>query len=166
MCVASRLKRRHRDTTAQRSTGWHCHCTLQRGSSRCKTYSSRMIHTERMLLEWCSLLRLYRWDSDRARNRYLVGRHNTSQNLFQSIDSKSRHGRPYCNALSSRIDFPEYMALLRNITNGNFSCVYTCRAEVRGALWGSGNPEISGIGTAFGYLLESSICASLICVYL
>jgi hypothetical protein len=73
---------------------------------------------------------------------------------------------PHCNALSSRNDFLEYMALLRNITDGDFSRVYTCRAEVCGALWGAGNPDISGIGMAIGYLLESSICASLICVYL
>jgi hypothetical protein len=73
---------------------------------------------------------------------------------------------PYCNALSSRNDFPAYMALLRDITDGDFSLVNTCRAEVCGALWGSGNPDISGVGMAVGYLLDSSISASLICIYL
>lgn len=67
-----------------------------------------------------------------------------------------------CIALSSRKDFTSYIHLLRNLTNGDFSLVSSCRPEVCGALWGSGNPDISGIGLAIGYLLESTICAGLI----
>ncbi|USP78483.1 hypothetical protein yc1106_05757 [Curvularia clavata] len=67
-----------------------------------------------------------------------------------------------CITLSSRKDFTSYINLLRNLTNGDFSQVSSCRREVCGALWGSGNPDISGIGLAIGYLSESVICAGLI----
>lgn len=67
-----------------------------------------------------------------------------------------------CIALSSRKDFTSYISLLRNLTNGDFNQVISCRREVCGALWGSGNPDISGIGLAIGYLIESAICACLI----
>lgn len=68
-----------------------------------------------------------------------------------------------CKAFSSRTSFPSYIELLRNVTAGDFSRVEECRAEVCGALWGSGNPDVSGIGMAIGYLLESIICLVLLC---
>jgi hypothetical protein len=67
-----------------------------------------------------------------------------------------------CIALSSRTHFTTYVGLLRNATGGNFSLIQDCRIEVCGAIWGSGNPDISGIGMAIGYLLESVICALLV----
>jgi hypothetical protein len=54
----------------------------------------------------------------------------------------------------------------RNLTNGDFSLVKECRGEVCGALWGSGNPDISGIGMAVGYVLESAICTVIICAFI
>lgn len=72
----------------------------------------------------------------------------------------------YCAALSSRADFEGYVDLLRNVTNGDFSLVKECRGEVCGALWGSGNPDISGIGMAIGYVLESAIGAAIISAFL
>ncbi|KAF1834755.1 hypothetical protein BDW02DRAFT_568721 [Decorospora gaudefroyi] len=67
-----------------------------------------------------------------------------------------------CIALSTRTKFTTYMDSLRNVTGGDFSLVKDCRAQVCGALWGTGNPDISGIGMVIGYLLESVICAVLV----
>jgi hypothetical protein len=67
-----------------------------------------------------------------------------------------------CIALSSRGDLKDYVHLLVNFTHGNLSRVDECRKEVCGALWGTGNPDISGIGLTIGYLLESAICACLV----
>jgi len=67
-----------------------------------------------------------------------------------------------CLALSTRTDFTAYIDLLRNATGGDFSLVKDCKTNVCGALWGSGNPDISGIGMAIGYILESFICACLV----
>ena len=67
-----------------------------------------------------------------------------------------------CLALSTRTDFAAYIDLLRNATGGDFSLVKDCKTNVCGALWGSGNPDISGIGMAIGYILESFICACLV----
>jgi hypothetical protein len=67
-----------------------------------------------------------------------------------------------CIALSYRTKFTTYIGLLRNATSGNFSLVVDCKPRVCGALWGSGNPDISGIGMVIGYLLESLICVVLL----
>jgi hypothetical protein len=71
-----------------------------------------------------------------------------------------------CTALSYRSDFADYIVLLSNATGGDFNLVKNCRLEVCGALWGTGNPDISGIGMATGYVLETFICIALICVYI
>jgi hypothetical protein len=71
-----------------------------------------------------------------------------------------------CIALSTRTDFAAYIDLLRNATGGDFSLVKDCKTNVCGALWGSGNPDISGIGMAIGYILESFICACLVATWL
>ena len=62
-----------------------------------------------------------------------------------------------CSNLSSRTNFASYITLISNATGGDFSFVNECRASVCGALWGSGNPDISGIGMAIGYVLETII---------
>jgi hypothetical protein len=71
-----------------------------------------------------------------------------------------------CVDLSVRTDFTAYIDLLRNRTGGDFSLVRDCKKEVCGALWGFGNPDISGIGMAIGYVLESVICACLVALSL
>ncbi|KAH7083427.1 hypothetical protein BKA63DRAFT_153082 [Paraphoma chrysanthemicola] len=72
-----------------------------------------------------------------------------------------------CTALSFRTDFPGYIDLLRTTTGGNFTLVLQdCRLEICGALWGSGNPDISGIGMATGYLLETLLCIVLSCMHI
>ena len=51
-----------------------------------------------------------------------------------------------CGSLASRTNFPSYIASIRNATAGNFTLVAQCKAEICNALWGSGNPDISGVG--------------------
>lgn len=70
-----------------------------------------------------------------------------------------------CAELSFRTDFAGYIALLRDFTDGDFSLVANCTEQVCGALWGSGNPDISGIGMTVGYLLQSAICLTLLAAY-
>ena len=51
-----------------------------------------------------------------------------------------------CGSLDSRTSFPNYIAKIRNATADNFTLVSQCKAEICNALWGSGNPDISGVG--------------------
>ena len=51
-----------------------------------------------------------------------------------------------CSNLASRTDFSSYVAAVRSTTGNDISLVSVCRTEVCNALWGSGNPDISGIG--------------------
>lgn len=55
-----------------------------------------------------------------------------------------------CEYLASRTSFPNYIASIRNATADNFTLVGQCKAEICNALWGSGNPDISGIGVRNG----------------
>ena len=48
-----------------------------------------------------------------------------------------------CDIYSDRKSFPAYVQLL---LRNNFQDLDTCRAEICSALWGSGNPDIAGIG--------------------
>jgi len=70
-----------------------------------------------------------------------------------------------CSNLSSRTNFASYITSIRNVTGGDFSLVNECRALVCGALWGSGNPDISGIGMAVGYVLETIIGTTIVAVF-
>ena len=51
-----------------------------------------------------------------------------------------------CGSLDSRTSFPSYIVSIRNATADNFTLVPECKAEICNALWGSGNPDISGVG--------------------
>ncbi len=51
-----------------------------------------------------------------------------------------------CHSLVSRTNFPSYIASIRRATANNFTLVSQCQAEICNALWGSGNPDISGVG--------------------
>ena len=71
-----------------------------------------------------------------------------------------------CSQLSTRTDFKGYINLLSIATDGNFSLVDSCKSEVCAALWGSGNPDISGVGMTVGYILEAAIGAALTLIFL
>ena len=51
-----------------------------------------------------------------------------------------------CGSLDFRTSFPSYIASIRNATADDFTLVAQCKAEICNALWGSGNPDISGVG--------------------
>lgn len=51
-----------------------------------------------------------------------------------------------CSPLVERRDFDSYIAAVLNVTAGNLHQLIECRAEVCIALWGQGNPDVSGIG--------------------
>ncbi len=62
-----------------------------------------------------------------------------------------------CSNLASRSSFPKYITAIRNATGNNFTLVDQCQAEVCNALWGSGNPDISGIGVSQCYFFRSRL---------
>jgi hypothetical protein len=51
-----------------------------------------------------------------------------------------------CAAFEVRNDFAAYAGKLIDATNGDLTQLAPCRKQVCGALWGDGNPDISGIG--------------------
>lgn len=53
---------------------------------------------------------------------------------------------PNCRALESLEGFDDYIALLRNETGLSKTGLSECRREICVAIWGDGNPDISGIG--------------------
>ncbi|CAL8577945.1 hypothetical protein XPA_003753 [Xanthoria parietina] len=62
-----------------------------------------------------------------------------------------------CSNFASRTDFSSYVADVRRVTDNNISLISDCQTEVCNALWGSGNPDISGIGMILGYVLENAL---------
>ncbi len=87
-----------------------------------------------------------------------------------------------CESLASRTSFANYVASIRNATDDNFTLVSQCRAEICNALWGSGNPDISGVGVRntlslkylndanevmkmiVGYIIENVVGLMLVCL--
>ena len=63
-----------------------------------------------------------------------------------------------CGSLDSRTSFPNYIAKIRNATADNFTLVGQCKAEICNALWGSGNPDISGVGVRLCLVLKCTGC--------
>jgi hypothetical protein len=51
-----------------------------------------------------------------------------------------------CAAFEVRHDFAAYAGKLIDATGGDLTQLAPCRRQVCGALWGDGNPDISGIG--------------------
>ena len=67
-----------------------------------------------------------------------------------------------CSGLASKESFPSYIAEIRNATANNIPLVDQCKKEVCGALWGSGNPDISGSGVRqYCYFTELSLSVPL-----
>jgi hypothetical protein len=52
-----------------------------------------------------------------------------------------------CSALAQQTGgFQDYIDRVRNHTSFNTTLVEFCDSEICGALWGIGNPDVSGIG--------------------
>ena len=64
-----------------------------------------------------------------------------------------------CSALVVRKSFTDYVQALNITTHGNLSLAVQCKREVCNALWGSGNPDISGIGVSIRVCLSKRVAA-------
>lgn len=53
-----------------------------------------------------------------------------------------------CADLSVRTSFANYILTVEIVTQDNLSLLASCKPELCTALWGSGNPDISGIGVS------------------
>ena len=56
-----------------------------------------------------------------------------------------------CSKLASRSDFTAYANTIKAAVGNNISLLDGCKEEICNALWGSGNPDISGIGVRLRY---------------
>jgi hypothetical protein len=88
--------------------------------------------------------------------------------LFKPLDPSNPHPQRHpatlpmdCTTFKTQASFESRVSRVEN----NTSLVTKCRAEVCGALWGTGNPDVSGIGMAIGYLLESCISLIVLCAF-
>ncbi|KAI8672259.1 hypothetical protein NCS56_00688500 [Fusarium sp. Ph1] len=68
---------------------------------------------------------------------------------------------PNCNALAQLDDFSGYVDLLRDETEFDETRLEVCKNEICIAVYGTGNPDISGIGVATAYILEFALSALL-----
>ncbi|KAF5588187.1 hypothetical protein FPCIR_7205 [Fusarium pseudocircinatum] len=59
-----------------------------------------------------------------------------------------------CSQWTQLNDFSEYIQDLDSKTQFNKSILESCKSEICNAIYGTGNPDISGIGVAVGYVLE------------
>jgi len=66
-------------------------------------------------------------------------------------------GEADCSGLDGFKSFESYASLLRDRTSFNETLLSQCRLPICQALWGFGEPDLSGIGVAIGYMLSSFI---------
>ncbi|CAG7560617.1 unnamed protein product [Fusarium equiseti] len=64
---------------------------------------------------------------------------------------------PNCTNLLTMGDFNKYIDKLRLETNFDGNNLTLCRQGICNAIWGTGNPDISGIGIAVGYIMEITL---------
>ncbi|KAH7143040.1 hypothetical protein DER46DRAFT_640067 [Fusarium sp. MPI-SDFR-AT-0072] len=62
-----------------------------------------------------------------------------------------------CSQWTELNDFSEYIQDLDSKTHFNKSILESCKSEICNAIYGTGNPDISGIGVAVGYVLEITL---------
>ncbi|KAM5345690.1 hypothetical protein ACJ41O_011551 [Fusarium nematophilum] len=62
-----------------------------------------------------------------------------------------------CSSLEELNDFSTYVQALHTETQFDVNRIRLCKAEVCNAVYGTGNPDISGIGVAVGYVLELAL---------
>ena len=54
--------------------------------------------------------------------------------------------RPFCSALEGLSDFRDYIQALNETTEFQIRYLRACSVEICTAIYGTGNPDISGIG--------------------
>ncbi|KAL0937210.1 uncharacterized protein CTRU02_206941 [Colletotrichum truncatum] len=62
-----------------------------------------------------------------------------------------------CSSLESLHGFDNYLRQLRAVTHFNETLLNQCRKTICNAVWGEGNPDISGIGVSIGYATEAGL---------
>ncbi|KAF4471853.1 hypothetical protein FALBO_1219 [Fusarium albosuccineum] len=62
-----------------------------------------------------------------------------------------------CSKLKELDDFSNYIDTVESQTQFVTSKLQECKAEICNAVYGTGNPDISGIGVAAGYILELAL---------
>ena len=67
-----------------------------------------------------------------------------------------------CDLLDSRSNLAAYIGAIRNVTNGNLTVAMDCRSAICNALWGSGNPDVDGIGVCSKSLQLHGIPADIV----
>lgn len=64
-----------------------------------------------------------------------------------------------CTGLDDRQgSFASYVDKLRNASDGDFTLAQQCKSQICTALWGGGNPDISGVGVGQVRALFMSAC--------
>ncbi|EKJ70973.1 hypothetical protein FPSE_08832 [Fusarium pseudograminearum CS3096] len=66
-----------------------------------------------------------------------------------------------CSQWMELNDFSSYIRLLGSKTQFKKDSLEVCQSEICTAVYGTGNPDISGIGVAIGYVLEITFSVSL-----
>lgn len=61
---------------------------------------------------------------------------------------------PDCSALTDLDAFPKYIATLRNETAFNLALLTDCKKDICDAVFGVGNPDVSGVGVSKEVLWE------------
>lgn len=63
-----------------------------------------------------------------------------------------------CSILDSRSSFSKYITAVNETTNGNFTLAAECKEEICNAFWGSGNPDVDGIGVSNTSYSSHRVC--------
>ncbi|KAF4999038.1 hypothetical protein FGRMN_2728 [Fusarium graminum] len=66
-----------------------------------------------------------------------------------------------CSQWRDLDDFSRYIKALHSETKFDRTTLKLCQSEICNASYGTGNPDISGIGVAVGYVLEIALSISL-----
>ena len=77
---------------------------------------------------------------------YLNRRTKTHIQVREDVNIGAMATTPNCTKLMSLGDFNGYIDQLRTETNFDASNLTLCRDDICNAIWGTGNPDISGIG--------------------
>jgi len=59
-----------------------------------------------------------------------------------------------CSGLERFSDFDTYIEVVRDRTKFDEAALIQCQQQICLAIWGEGNPDISGIGVSVGYVIE------------
>ncbi|KAH6888192.1 hypothetical protein B0T10DRAFT_562605 [Thelonectria olida] len=68
---------------------------------------------------------------------------------------------PNCTSLQSLHGFDDYLKQLRIETDFTKSNLTYCKQYICVAIWGGGNPDISGIGISIGYVVQIALAVGL-----